>query len=275
MIKIKNMDFKYGKKCIFNNFNLSIYEGESCLITGINGVGKSTILRLMAGVLLPDNGVIEYSDKLGKRPKQKIGFISDKLSMYESLSVKDAIKLHTSIYNINEFDNKLLNHTKIDFSQKIKELSIGQKTILFLSMVLSAKPDILLIDEVIHALDAYLRKLFLEQIIGLLSERKITLVMVNVNFHDIENIVDRIILLKNGEIIIDEPIESLKQKVKKVNGDNSDTNLPIISKMGNFDYPDIYLYPYKEDYRSEIIGEIEDLNLTEIITAFIGGEYDI
>ncbi len=275
MIKIKNLNFKYNKVEIFKDFNLNISEGESCLITGINGVGKSTLLRLMAGVLLPDSGDIEYSEKLGNRPKQKIGFISDKLSMYESLSVKDVIKLHKSIYKIDEFYYKLLKHTKIDFSQKVKELSIGQKTILFLSMVLSAKPDVLLIDEVIHSLDAYLRKLFLDQIIELLTERKITLIMVNVNFHDIENIVDRIILLKNGEIIVDEGIDKLKDKVKKINGDNIDTKLPIISKMGNFDYPDIYIYPYKKEYEKNIIGDIENLNLTEIVTAFIGGEYDI
>lgn len=275
MINIKSMSFKYGKKSIFTDFNLKISEGESCLITGINGVGKSTLLRLMAGVLHPDSGVIEYNEKLGKRPKQKIGFISDKLSMYESLSVKDIIKLHLSIYKIDKFDDKLIKHTKIEYSQKVNELSIGQKTILFLSMVLSAKPDILLIDEVIHSLDAYLRKLFLEQIIELLSERKITLIMVNVNFHDIENIVDRIVLLKNGNIIVDEDIISLKNKVKRINGDNIEKDLPIISKMGNFDYPDIYIYPFNENLKGKIIGDIEDLNLTEIITAFIGGEYDI
>jgi len=275
MIKIKDLNFKYKKVEIYKNFNLDISEGESCLITGINGVGKSTLLRLMAGVLLPDSGAIEYSDKLGKRPKQKIGFISDKLSMYESLSVKEIIRLHKSIYKIEHFDYKLLKHTKIDFSQKVKELSIGQKTILFLSMVLSAKPDVLLIDEVIHSLDAYLRKLFLDQIIDLLSERKITLIMVNVNFHDIENMVDRIILLKNGEIVVDEGIDSLKNKVKKINGDNIDTDLPVISKMGNFDYPDIYIYPYREEYNEKITGVPVDLNLTEIVTAFIGGEYDL
>lgn len=275
MIKIKNLSFKFDKVEIFKDFNLNIFEGESCVITGINGVGKSTLLRLMAGVMLPDSGVVEYSEKLGDRPKQKIGFISDKISMYESLSVKETIRLHKSIYKIEDFDYKLLKHTKINYTQKVKELSIGQKTILFLSMVLSAEPDILLIDEVIHSLDAYLRKLFLDQIIELLAERKVTLVMVNVNFHDIENIVDRIILLKNGTIIVDEDIDSLKSKVKRINGDNLNTGLPVISKMGNFDYPDIYIYPYQEEFKGKIAGDIEDLNLTEIVTAFIGGEYDI
>ena len=105
MITIKNLSFKYGKLEVYNNFNLHVPEGQSCLITGINGVGKSTLLRLIAGVLLPDAGKVEYNHKLGDMPKKKIGFISDKLSLYESLSVDNSIELHKSVFGINKFDD--------------------------------------------------------------------------------------------------------------------------------------------------------------------------
>ncbi len=68
----------------------------------------------------------------------------------------------------------------------------------------------------IHDLDAYLRKLFLDEVIRHLSEREVTVVFVNVNFHDIESLVDRVVLLKNGAIAVDEPIDVLKEKVKRV-----------------------------------------------------------
>ncbi len=273
MITINNLSFKYKKKQIFRDFNLNIPEGESCLITGINGVGKSTLLRIMAGVLKPDEGEISYGDLLGKKPKQKIGFISDKLSIYESLTVNEMIKLHSSFYKINEFDQSLLAHLKISYDQIIKELSIGQRTILLLSLILSAKPELLLVDEVIHSLDAYLRKVFLEKVIELISERSITVVMVNVNFHDIENLLNRVILLKNGKIAVDEKIEDLKKKVKRISGEDTLDDLPVLSKTGNPEFPDIYIYPFSEDMRSKTKGNIIDLNLTEIITAFIGKEY--
>jgi ABC-2 type transport system ATP-binding protein len=276
MIRVKNLSFSYEKVKVFENFDLHIPEGQSCLVTGINGVGKSTLLRLTAGVLEPDEGEIVFNPKMGKVPKGKIGFISDRLSLYESLTVSQGIALHKSVYGVSVFDDSLVRHTKIREDQKIKELSIGQRTILHLSLVLSAKPELLLIDEIIHSMDAYLRKFFLEQLIGLLSQRSVTVVMVNVNFHDIEHMVDRVILLKDGKIAVDEKIDSLKEKVKCVISENLPGNLPVISRSGPPDRPDYFVYPFKDEFRreiNEISGEVKDLNLTEIVTAFIGGEY--
>ena len=78
------------------------------------------------------------------------------------------------------------------------------------------EPEILLIDEIIHSIDAYLRRIFLEQLIQLQSDRQLTIIMVNLNFHDIEHIVERVILLKSGKIDVDEKIDDLKLKVKKI-----------------------------------------------------------
>jgi len=275
MITVKNRTFGYNKKKIFNDCNLHIPQGQSGLITGINGVGKSTLLRLMAGVLQPDKGKILDSEKLGKVPRAKIGFISDRLSLYESLTVSRAIELHRSVYRIQQFDDSLIRHTRIKMNQRIKELSIGQRTILQLNLVLGAEPEVLLIDEVIHALDAYLRKFFLEQVIDLLSRRQVTVVMVNVNFHDIEHLVDRVILLKDGEIAVDEPIESLKDKVKRVTARELPKDIPVLSQgsyLGQVQ-SDFYIYPFSAEYSNRIEGQVADLNLTEIVAAFIGGEY--
>jgi len=273
MIEIRDLSFKYGRKQIFKNFNLNIPKGVSCLITGINGVGKSTLLKLMAGVLIPDKGEINYGESSKIIPKRKIGFISDSLSVYESLSVKEVIDLHVSLYKIDKFDYSLISHLKISYKQKVKELSVGQKTILLLSLVLSSKPELLLIDEVIYALDAYLRKLFLEKIIEILSERNITLIMVNVNFHDIENLVSRVILLKNGEIAVDENIEDLKNKVKRIHETDLSDDLPVLLKTGNPDFREVYIYPFTEKIREKINGKIIDMDLTEIISVFIEREY--
>ena len=273
MLTIKNLSFRYEKSEVFKDFNLHVPEGQSCLITGINGVGKSTLLRLIAGVLEPDEGEIVFSSKIGDNPKQKIGFISDKLSLYESLTVKRGIELHQSVYGTKDFDTSLIQHTKIKMDQKIRELSIGQRTIFHLSLILSIEPEVLLIDEIIHSIDAYLRKVFLEQLIKMLSVRKLTVIMVNLNFHDIEHMVDRVILLKDGKIEVDEMIDSLKEKVKKVISLMPPKEIPIISKTGQTDHPDYFIYPFKEEYRQQINGKLVDLNLTEIVTAFIESEY--
>jgi len=273
MITIRDISFRYDKTKIYDGFSLHIPEGQSCLISGINGVGKSTLLRLMAGVLHPDQGTISYHPRLGAVPKKKIGFISDRLSLYESLSVAQGIELHQSAFGLDAFDDSLLKHVKIDKSNSIKSLSIGQRTILHLSLILSARPEILLIDEIIHSIDAYLRKFFLDQLIRLLAERRMTIVTVNVNFHDIEHMIDRVILLKGGRIAVDEGIDDLKDKVKRVVAARPPEGLPILSSGGIPDQPDYFVYPFQEEFRGRIDGEIIDMNLTEIVAAFIGGEY--
>jgi ABC-2 type transport system ATP-binding protein len=273
MIKIKNLSFNYGKLKVFTDFNLDIAEGEATLITGINGVGKSTLLRLIAGVLKPANGEIIFNEKMGDDPRRYIGFISDSLSLYESLKVSQAIDFHKSIYKINDFDDTLLKRTKVQYHQKIKELSMGQRVIFHLNLILSTDPKLLLIDEIIHSIDVYLRGIFLRELIKLMTEKKITVVFVNLNFRDIENIVGRVILLKDGEIAVDEEIEALKSKVKKIISEIPPEALPVLFQVDYSDHSEYYIYPFKEEYKGEVNGEVVDLDLTGIVNAFIGGEY--
>jgi ABC-type multidrug transport system ATPase subunit len=273
MINIKNLYFNYGKSKIYKDFNLEIKEGEVTLITGINGVGKSTLLRIIAGVLKPASGKICFDEQLGKDPRRKIGFISDSMSLYESLTVQQAIDFHRSVYRLEKFDDTLLKRTKVMYHQKIKELSIGQRVIFHLNLILSTDPTLLLIDEIIHSIDVYLRSVFLNELIKLMSEKKVTVVFVNLNFQDIENMVDRVILLKDGEIAVDEHIEDLKARVKKVTAMTAPENVPILFQVGYSGHAEYYIYPFKDEYKSRFDGHVADLDLTAVVNAFIGGEY--
>ena len=305
MIKIKNLSFYYGKAKVFDNFNLDIQSGEVTLITGINGVGKSTLLRLMAGVLKPAGGEIVFEDDMGSErvapaahdvtkgysskkkssqenkisshsstdPRQKIGYISDNPSLYQSMKISQAIDFHRSVYKFDHYDDTLIKRTKISRDKKIKELSMGQRVIFHLSLILSADPKVLLVDEVLHSIDIYLRGLFLRELIKLLTEKKVTVVFVNLNFRDIENMVDRVILLKDGDIRVDEHIDDLKAKVKKVICDQPPEGLPVLSFIDYSEQSEFFIYPFHDEHREMIEGEVADLDLTAIVSAFIGGEY--
>lgn len=277
MIKIKNLTFGYGSRRnqpLFKSFNLEVEKGETVLITGINGTGKTTLLRLMAGALLPQNGTIEYAQELGEDPRAKIGFISDKMNLYEDMTLSAAVQYHSEIYKISQFDMSLLEKTRLSLDKKIQDLSVGQKLIFHLSLILSIRPGLLLIDEVIHSIDAYLREVFLKSVIELMAQQEMTVIMVNLNYHDIEKIPQRVILLRNGEIAVDEAIEDLKQKVKKViTRKEIAGDLPVLFSSIFADTYEYYLYPFEEGFREVLAGEVIDLNLNDIIKAFIGGEY--
>lgn len=277
MIKIKNLTFDYGSRRnqpLFKSFNLEVEKGETVLITGINGTGKTTLLRLMAGALLPQSGTIEYAQELGEDPRAKIGFISDQMNLYEDMTLSSAIQYHSEIYKISQFDMALLEKTRLSLDKKIQHLSVGQKLIFHLSLILSSRPELLLIDEVIHSIDAYLREVFLKSVIELMAQQQVTVIMVNLNYHDIEKIPQRVILLRNGEIAVDEAIEDLKQKVKKVAAREEIPNdLPVLFSSIFADTYEYYLYPFEERFREVLEGAVIDLNLNDIIKAFIGGEY--
>jgi ABC-2 type transport system ATP-binding protein len=273
MLQVNNLSFRYGRHRVFQDFRLDVPDGQVCLITGINGVGKSTLLKLIAGALRPQAGTIEFPGLKGQDPRRKIGFISDSLSLYRSLTVGQAIRFHKDVYGIQTFDDNLIRRTKIERGHKVKNLSAGQRTIFHLSLILSTEPDIILIDEVIHSIDAYLRKLFLDHLIALISRRKVTVIMVNLNFYDIEHIVDRVILLRSGSILVDEPIGELKSKVKKIVAARRPGSLAVLSSTDFSGYSEFYVYPYEPALAGGIEGNVVDLDLTEIISGFIGGEY--
>ncbi|MDH5467560.1 MAG: hypothetical protein OEY25_09095 [Candidatus Aminicenantes bacterium] len=97
--------------------------------------------------------------------------------------------------------------------------------------------------------------------------------MVNLNFHDIEHMVERVILLKAGKIAVDEKIEALKAKVKKVISAAPPQSVPVLSRIDYSGHSEFFVYPYEAKLREEIEGEVVDMDLTGIVSAFIGGEY--
>lgn len=281
MITIKNMSFGYGKDPIFKSFDLEIGKGETVLITGINGTGKTTLLRLMAGTLLPKEGSVQYASELGDQPQKKIGFISDQMNLYNDMSLEEAVAFHGSLYGFTRFDGSLVEKLKLPMTRKLRDMSVGQRVLVHLSLILSAQPEVILIDEVIHNIDAYLRQLFLQTLMELMAQRHVTVVMVHLNFHDIERIPQRVILLKDGAIHVDEPIDDLKQKVKKVMSPEELTgnDIPVLLSGRYLDQHEYYIYPFDETlHREKLLSAgsktiIHDLNLNDIISAFIGGEY--
>ncbi|GEM_PF-284276 len=273
ILSIRDLSVNFGKKKVLDKVTLQFERGEAVLIAGNNGSGKSTLLRCMAGIYWPESGTIRSDPSI---PREKIGFISDKMSLFESMTLREGIDFHCRVFKTGGYDDSLLKPLKVDMSQPIRSLSAGERALYHLSLVLSQKPGILLVDEIIHTIDPYLREIFLEALIDLIDQYGTTILMVNHTFSEMGRIPERILILENGWVILDEKSEELNQKIKKIILEEGQLpgNMPVIFKKKSPLGTEYTVYPYSGEFESQGDFEFQDVDLTEIIKSFIGGYYD-
>jgi ABC-type multidrug transport system ATPase subunit len=271
IIEVKNFSVRMGKKKILDKIDIEFQKGESVVIAGRNGSGKSTFLRCLANVMLPDRGEIVFCNGI---TKEKIGFISDQLSLFEDYTVRQGIDFHSSVFNIADFDYTLVDELKLEMNQKIKSLSMGQRTLFQLSLLLSQRPEILLVDEIIHTIDPYIREKFLETVIDLMGSSQTTVIMVNHTFSEIEKIPERVLVMEKGQFILDERTENLSEKIMKIESDSKiPEEIPCILKKETEFFKEYFIYPFNEELKKKFPYEYKNLNLNDIVKAFVGGQY--
>lgn len=271
VLTINGLSMSFGKKKVLDRIDVRFERGEAVLVAGNNGAGKSTLLRCIAGVYFPGSGDIRLAPAITRK---KMGLISDKKSLFQHFTLEEGIDFHTRVFNIDKFDDSLIKPLNLDMKQKIKELSNGERTLYHLSLLLSQKPDILLVDEIIHAIDPYLRELFLEGLIELIDRFNTTVIMVNQVFYEMGRIPERVLIMENGQFVLDEKTEDLHRKMRKiVTGNEISRDLPVIFKKETSVFSEYYVYPFSGEMETTHDYEFREVDLTEIVKSFIGGYY--
>ena len=271
IVETKGLCLNIGRKVILDGIDTAFVTGESVLIAGRNGAGKSTFLRCLAGVVQPNRGEVSYANGM---ERDKIGFISDRVSLLENLTLKQGMDIHASAFNIADFDDNLITKLNLDPKQKIKHLSAGERVLFHLGLIVAQSPEILLVDEIIHAIDTYMRSYFLDALIDLIDKHRTTVIMVNHAFSEVEKIPERILIMERGRFVLDEKTEDLRTKIKKVTVQEPiPSELPCIYASESDFRTEYYLFPFKEEFRQTYSYEYQDLDLTEIMKAIIGGQY--
>ncbi len=271
MIRVKNYSFKYGKKSILQNLNIYFEKGETTILAGPNGAGKTTLLRSICGILRSGEGKIALDKYMTYHNiRRKIAYIPSSLSLYENMKLSEAILVHSSFYNGYEFNN--ISGYDFDMKQKVSSLSRGERTLFYLSLVLGTDPQFLLIDDVIHFLDPHLRDLFRMSIQKKIENSKLGIIIATQDALDIEGLVDRIVILNKGVIIEDSSLEKVRSRCVRVFSKEELKDHPVIFSREWEGMKEQYIYPYNKTDNDDF--EVEYLQLSEILRAFIGGEYD-
>jgi ABC-2 type transport system ATP-binding protein len=217
VISVRNLVKKFGNFTANDDLSFEVYEGEIFGFLGANGAGKTTAVRILSGLSEPTSGeVIVAGYNAKKQPEQikkNIGYMCQKFSLYEDLTVKENIMLYGGIYGmrkavIRERTDLLLD--KLNFREYgerlISDLPLGLKQKLAFSVSVLHEPKIVFLDEPTSGVDPVTRRQFWEMIYEV-AERDIT-VFVTTHYMDEAEYCDRISIMSEGKIVaLDTPAE--------------------------------------------------------------------
>ena len=214
IVEIKNLTKSYGKKLALNNLNLNIEKGKVVGILGPNGSGKTTLIKILVGLLRETKGeILINGEKPGVQTKSIVSYLPDRNFLYEWMKIQDAIDMYKDFYT--DFDEKkcddLLKFMKLERDMKVNNLSKGMKEKLNLTLVLSRKAKLYILDEPIAGVDPVARDQILDAIINNYEENSSMIITTHL-VRDMEKIFDEVAFISDGEIIIGGNAEKLREE---------------------------------------------------------------
>ena len=222
IIKIQNLTKDFGQGRGIFDVNLNINKGEVFGLVGINGSGKTTIMRHLMGFLNPDKGSTDINGKdcwkNAADIKKYVGYIPGEISFPDVNSGMDFLRLQADYMGLRNMDyaNELIKRLNLDPTAKLKRMSKGMKQKTAIVNAFMFNSDILLLDEATTGLDPLMQKSFTEIIQNEKKKGK-TIFMSSHMFDEMESTCDRVAFLKNGKIIHTVDMKTIRgnEKVKE------------------------------------------------------------
>ena len=255
MIKITNLDFAYKKTKLFSNLSLDLKPGNIYGLLGKNGAGKTSLLKIISGLLFPDMGDVDVN---GHTPqKREPDFLQDIFFLPEEyylpgLKAEEYRKTYAPFYpafNESKF-LELLNEFKLPMDQKLDSFSYGQKKKFLISFGIACNSRIFLLDEPTNGLDIPSKTQFRRIIASAGTEDRLIIISTH-QVRDMENLIDPIIIIDEGKVIFNESMGNITDKI-------------TVKKVANEPGKDEVLYLEKEIDGYKIIVENKDQDQTDI-----------
>ncbi len=217
ILDINSLSKNYGRKLALNSLNLKLEKGKIFGLLGPNGSGKTTLIKIIAGLLKESKGdILINGTKPGVESKKIVSYLPDEGYLYKWMKIKDAIELFKDFYD--DFDeekmNQLLEFMKLNKEMKITSLSRGMSEKLNLSLVLSRKAELYILDEPIAGVDPVAREKILDAIINNYNPDSSMIITTHL-VKDIERIFDDVAFISEGKIIKYGVAEDLRMENNK------------------------------------------------------------
>ena len=217
MITINTLDFSYKNAAVFKNISLNFKRGNVYGLLGENGVGKTTLLKLICGLQHPTAGTCTVDEFVPSERNpyflQNIFFLPEEVITDDTTPEKFVKKLGVFYPRYDhEYFLNLMNELEVDATKKFDALSYGQKKKALLACALSLRTDYLLLDEPTNGLDIPSKALFRKVILQHCTDET-TVIISTHQVKDVENLIDPIVILDHDEVLLNATFEEISSKL--------------------------------------------------------------
>jgi ABC-2 type transport system ATP-binding protein len=222
LVAIEELTVRYGKRQVLDRVSLAVPEGSVYVLVGRNGAGKSSLVRCLLGEQRPDSGraLLLGGDAWSERARllRGVGVVPEEPDAPPAMTARQLARFCSGLYD--SWDgaglSERLERFGVPDDVPFGQLSKGQKGHVFLSLCLAGSPRLLILDDPTLGLDPVARRAVFDELIVDLSERGTTVFLTSHDLAGVEGIADRIGLLQGGRLVIDEEMETLKQRFRRL-----------------------------------------------------------
>ena len=203
MLELQNVTKKYLRRAALDDVSLSLPEGRTCLLLGPNGSGKTTMMKLIAGLAQPTSGQVRFNGvPIGAQTKAHIAYMPTENYFYNYMTIRDAGKYYADFFE--DFKHRkferLIGEMELDGRDRIRQLSSGMAAKLRLALVLSRAAELMMFDEPLNGVDILTRAQVIEAILANRKEGRTMLISTHL-VDELEDVVDYVVFLRKGVII--------------------------------------------------------------------------
>ena len=216
LLEIKGLSKTFDNKEILKDVNLSIKKGKVVGLLGKNGVGKTTLIKLINDLLVPTKGeILIKGKKIGVETKKMVSYLPERSYLNKQMKVYEAINYFSDFYD--DFDHnkakKILKDLDLDINQKLSKMSKGMQEKVALVLAVSRKADLYIFDEPLGGVDPATRDYILDTILSNFNKNASVIISTHM-ISDIERILDEVIFIDKGKIILHDDSDKLRKKEK-------------------------------------------------------------
>ena len=218
IINVSNLTKSYGSKEVLKGVGFSAQSGQIVGLLGPNGCGKTTLIKILTGLIKDYDGFVKIdNEEVGVYTKSIVAYLPEKSYLPDWMRPCDALAYFADFYK--DFDREkaeqMVLKFGLDMKQKLKTMSKGQQEKLRLVLVMCRKAKLYILDEPLGGVDPAARSHILDLIMENHEEDSTVLISTHL-INDVEYIFDRVLMINNGQVIVDSHVDEIREKGKTV-----------------------------------------------------------